>query len=143
MSRSFSLFPTACSGSVRNWLPKLAASGPVSSVFDTAWFHSCLPLPRCVFDLQPVTVKDSISGRVLLLTRYFNGELFKSPTEKGEVCRGSVCLLLRKIEPPSFPFFFFLFEKKIILERLKGKKKTTILQRFWFFNHDMKSTWKS
>ncbi|XP_042833778.1 uncharacterized protein LOC102957255 isoform X2 [Panthera tigris] len=35
-----------------------------------------------VFDLRPLTVKDSVSGHVPLLARYFNCVLFESPTEE-------------------------------------------------------------
>ncbi|XP_053752997.1 uncharacterized protein LOC109255905 isoform X3 [Panthera pardus] len=60
---SLAVFHRACSGSVDVF--------PVTS--------------PAVFDLRPLTVKDSVSGHVPLLARYFNCVLFESPTEERQM----------------------------------------------------------
>lgn len=55
------LLAAGCFGFIGNWLHTLDGC-PVSLVFRAAWLHSCPAYSQAVSDLQPVTVKNPVSG---------------------------------------------------------------------------------
>ncbi|CAD7685773.1 unnamed protein product [Nyctereutes procyonoides] len=80
-TRLFLTVLEAGSSRSRNWLHKLDDHSLILC-FTLHGSVDVFPTTSpAVFDLQSITMKDSISGQALLLTRYFSCELFGPPTE--------------------------------------------------------------